>query len=67
MKGPGCRLAHYPEVAHMDAVLLTVPIALGVAFVFLGIFYWAWKRGQFDNPEGPAERMIHNDDDHSQS
>ncbi len=47
----------------MAAVLFTVPIALGVGLLFLGAFYWAWKSGQFDNIEGPAERIIHDDDD----
>ncbi len=47
----------------MDAVMFTLPIALAVASVFLGLFYWAFRQGQFDNPEGPAERMIHDNDD----
>lgn len=47
----------------MDAVMLTLPVALVVAGLFLAAFYWAIKGGQFDNPEGPAERMIHSDDD----
>lgn len=47
----------------MDAVVMTLPVALIVASLFLGAFYWAWKGGQFENTEGPAERMIHSDDD----
>lgn len=47
----------------MEAVMFTLPIALGVGLIFLAAFYWAWKTGQFDNLEGPAERVIHNDDE----
>lgn len=47
----------------MENVLLTIPIALVIGLIFLSAFYWAWKNGQFDNIEGPAERVIHNDED----
>lgn len=47
----------------MEAVMFTLPIAVGIGLIFLSLFYWAWKTGQFENMEGPAERAFHDDDD----
>ena len=41
---------------------LVVLSALFVVLIALGIF-WAIKSGQFDDLEGPAERILMDDDD----
>lgn len=46
----------------MDILYLLVPLSLvlvaGIAFVFM----WAVKNGQFEDMEGPAHRILMDDD-----
>jgi cbb3-type cytochrome oxidase maturation protein len=41
-------------------VLLTVSLVLGL--VFLGAFLWATHRGQFDDAQTPAWRILNEDE-----
>ncbi|MEQ1667054.1 MAG: cbb3-type cytochrome oxidase assembly protein CcoS [Sulfuriferula sp.] len=43
-------------------VFLLAMTALFIFFMVLGIF-WAIKSGQFDDMEGPAQRILMDDDD----
>lgn len=47
----------------MEALLLLLLLATTTGLIFLGIFYWAYKSGQFTDMEGPAHRMLHDDDE----
>lgn len=47
----------------MRILLLLIPMALGVAGVALWAFLWAVRTGQFDDLEGPAHRILMDDDD----
>lgn len=47
----------------MNAILFLIPIALGLGFLGLTAFFWSMKSGQFDDPQGSAERIL-SDDDH---
>ncbi len=42
----------------MTLVYFLVPAALLLGLVFLGGFIWAVRRGQFDDLETPALRML---------
>lgn len=42
----------------MNAVAFLLPVAIGIALVFLGFFLWAAKGGQFDDLDDPPERML---------
>ena len=46
----------------MTVVYVVLPLALLIAAVAVGAFAWAAKRGQFDDLETPAHRMLHDDD-----
>ena len=46
----------------MNAVAFLLPIALGIAAVFVGFFLWAAWSGQFDDLDDPPERLLHEDD-----
>lgn len=46
----------------MDIVFLLVPLSLVLAFVIGAVFWWALARGQFDDLEGPAHRILMDDD-----
>ena len=48
----------------MNAILFLIPIALGLGLLGLAAFFWAMKSGQFDDPQGAAERILH-DEDHA--
>ncbi|MER2519754.1 MAG: cbb3-type cytochrome oxidase assembly protein CcoS [Bdellovibrionales bacterium] len=42
----------------MDILILLIPIALGLGVVGLAAFMWALRSGQFDDPEGAANRVL---------
>lgn len=42
----------------MSIVFLMVPMALLLGFGFFAAFYWAVSRGQFDDLETPALRIL---------
>ena len=47
----------------MRILYLLIPMALGVIGVALWAFLWAVRTGQFDDLEGPAYRILMDDDD----
>ena len=46
----------------MEIIYLLVPVALVLVAVIVVIFFWAVRSGQFDDLEGPAHRIIMDDD-----
>lgn len=46
----------------MDIILYLVPIALTLGLVGLVGFFWAMRHGQFDDMEGNAQRILHEDE-----
>ncbi len=51
----------------MDIIYLLVSIAIFIILVVVIIFFWAIKNGQFDDLEGPAYRILKDDDDIDQN
>jgi cbb3-type cytochrome oxidase maturation protein len=47
----------------MDILYLLIPLSVGLAFVIGAIFWWSVKSGQFDDLEGPAHRILQDEDD----
>ena len=45
----------------MEIVILLVPLAIMLVAVAVGIFLWALRRGQFDDLESPAWRILFDD------
>lgn len=45
----------------MDILLYLIPIALVMGGLWLSGFMWALKKGQFDDPEGAAARILLDD------
>jgi len=43
------------------AITFLIPIAVGIALVFLVLFLSAVRTGQFDDLDDPAERILHDD------
>jgi len=48
----------------MTALLYLIPVALVLGLLGLGAFLWTLRSGQFDDLEGAAERILHQDDEH---
>jgi cbb3-type cytochrome oxidase maturation protein len=47
----------------MSGLLYLIPIALFLGLLGLGAFMWAMRSGQFEDLDGAAERILHEDDD----
>ena len=46
----------------MDIIYLLIPIALLIVAIVIAVFFWAVKSDQFDDLEGPAHRILMDDD-----
>ena len=46
----------------METVYVLLPLGLVLAAVAVGMFVWAVRRGQFDDLETPAMRMLFDDE-----
>lgn len=47
----------------MDVLGILIPASLFLGLVGLAAFWWMLKRGQFDDPEGDANRILRDDFD----
>ena len=46
----------------MDIIYLLLPIALIILIIIIIVFFWAVKSDQFEDMEGPAHRILMDDD-----
>jgi len=46
----------------VNVLVLMIPMALLLGFGFVLAFIWATNKGQFDDLETPAHRMLNEDD-----
>ena len=46
----------------MDILYLLIPLSLVLVFLIAGIFWWSVSSGQFEDLEGPAYRILMDDD-----
>ena len=42
----------------MEVIYLLIPLALMLAAAVTWVFFWAVRSGQFDDLEGPAHRIL---------
>jgi cbb3-type cytochrome oxidase maturation protein len=47
----------------VEIVYLLLPLAVLIAAGIVAVFLWAVKSGQFDDLEGPAHRILMDDDE----
>jgi len=45
----------------MAIIIILIVISLSIAILFLGIFYWSIKSGQYDDTYTPSVRMLFED------
>jgi len=46
----------------MEILYLLIPLSVVLVFLIGGIFWWSVRSGQFDDLEGPAHRILQDDD-----
>lgn len=51
----------------MNVLILMIPMALLLGAGFVAAFLWATSRGQFDDLETPAHRILHDDNERKKS
>jgi len=47
----------------MEILYILIPISLVFVVLIAAVFLWAVKSGQFEDLEGPAHRILLDDDD----
>ena len=47
----------------MDILYLLIPLGMVFLAIVIGAFLWAVKSGQYEDLEGPAHRILMDDDD----
>ena len=46
----------------MEILYLLVPLSVVLVFLIGGLFWWSLRSGQFEDLEGPAYRILRDDD-----
>ncbi len=46
----------------MDILYLLIPLSVVLVLIIGAVFWWAAKSGQFEDLEGPAHRILMDDD-----
>ncbi len=46
----------------MDILYLLIPLSVVLVFLIGAVFWWSLRSGQFDDLEGPAHRILMDDD-----
>jgi cbb3-type cytochrome oxidase maturation protein len=46
----------------LDSLYLLIPLSVAIAVGGGALFWWSTRSGQFDDLEGPAHRILHDDD-----
>jgi cbb3-type cytochrome oxidase maturation protein len=47
----------------VEVIYMLVPLALVLVALIIWVFLWSVRSGQFDDLEGPAHRILMDDDD----
>ena len=51
----------------MDILFLLIPLSVVLALLVGIVFWWSIRSGQFDDLEGPAHRILDDDDTASEN
>ena len=46
----------------METIYILIPLSIIVLALMIGLLYWASRSGQFDDLEGPAQRILMDED-----
>jgi len=53
---------HAYEKRRMEILMLLIPMSVVLVALIGAVFWWSVKSGQFDDLEGPAHRILADDD-----
>ena len=56
-------MPHARRRERMDILYLLIPLSVVLVAVIVAAFLWAIRSGQFDDLEGPAHRILADDDE----
>jgi cbb3-type cytochrome oxidase maturation protein len=51
----------------MEVIAYLIPLAILLGAVGLAAFFWALRNGQYEDPDGAAERILFDDEDEESS
>jgi len=57
-----CQYQPQPKADALEILYLLIPLSIVLVFFIVAIFWWTVKSGQLDDLEGPAHRVILDDD-----
>ena len=46
----------------MTILALLIPVSLCMGAIGLGAFFWSLRSGQFEDPDGDAQRILYDED-----
>jgi len=46
----------------MEILYLLIPLSVALVFLIAAVFWWSLKSGQYEDMEGPAHRILMDDD-----
>ena len=46
----------------MEILYLLIPLSVALVFLIAALFWWSLKNGQFEDLDGPAYRILMDDD-----
>jgi cbb3-type cytochrome oxidase maturation protein len=46
----------------MDILMLLIPLSVALALLIAVVLWWSVQNGQFDDLDGPAHRIVADDD-----
>ncbi|MDX1592982.1 MAG: cbb3-type cytochrome oxidase assembly protein CcoS [Gammaproteobacteria bacterium] len=47
----------------MEVIYFLIPLMIVIGLVMVGVLFWAARSGQYEDMEGPANRILMDDDD----
>ena len=47
----------------MSSLVLLIPLSLLIMAIAVGVFFWAVRRGQFEDLDGAAQRILIDEDE----
>ena len=57
-----CGATSLDDAAPMDILILLIPLSVALVLLIGAGFWWSVQSGQFDDLEGPAHRILDDDD-----
>lgn len=47
----------------MNVLSFLIPISIGLGLLGLGLFFWCFRSGQYEDMDGAAQRILYDEDE----